>query len=290
MSPAVLPLHSLTPGSDAARGRRDIETMLNYWRKPEDGQASIDFREAGAEQLFDELDNLEESQRVTIHDIRGREAEYTIEKNGFQYIHHPIPEYNETWNEKRVVHALLPKTKELVEELTGAIKSLIYAHRVRCFYSGDRAPVHIVHSDFTSAGALQHLRTLISESELNHLQQTNTRILALNIWRPLGIVKKDPLAVCDWASVNSTEDIIPNRFTFPDGWLEVAKMAYSKKHRWCYLSHQRPDEVLVFTQFDTHRLGGRSVAHSAFVDPKYAKREEPRRSLEVGVFVFLENE
>jgi hypothetical protein len=145
---------------------------------------------------------------------------------------------------------------------------------------------------------MQHLQSLISPAELAHLEETETRILALNIWRPLRTVKKDPLALCDWSSILPHEDIIPNRFVFSDGWLEVAKVVYSERHRWWYCSRQRVDEVVVFKQFDSAAnvkgevekenkgMGGCSIVHSAFVDPEYVD-EEPRRSLEIGVFVFL---
>jgi hypothetical protein len=158
---------------------------------------------------------------------------------------------------------------------------------------------------------MQHLRSLLSPADLTKLEETNTRILALNIWRPLRTVRKDPLALCDWASIHPNQDIIPNRFVFADGWLEVTKVAYSQRHRWWYCSGQRVDEVVIFKQFDsapgtigegegeseaqkeiekeqrgTGEMGGCSVVHSAFVDPEYTG-EEPRRSLEIGVFVFL---
>jgi hypothetical protein len=121
----------------------------------------------------------------------------------------------------------------------------------------------------------------------------------------------DPLAVCDWSSIQADQDIIPNRFIFADSWLEVAKVVYSERHRWWYCSEQRVDEIVVFKQFDstagtigegegeseaqkenekeqrgTGEMDRCIVVHSAFVDPEYTD-EEPRRSLEIGVFVFL---
>jgi hypothetical protein len=187
-----------------------------------------------------------------------------------------------------------------------ATRVLVYTHRIRFQPTGPNSPAHIVHSDFTPAGAMQHLRGLISTNELTRLEHSNTRILALNIWRPLRAVRKDPLGLCDWASIHPKQDVIPNRFVFSDGWLEVAKLVYSERHRWWYCSKQRVDEVVVFKQFDSapgtigegesennsekgqkeKGMTGCSVVHSAFMDPEYVD-EEPRRSLEIGVFVFI---
>ncbi|KAL2825543.1 hypothetical protein BJY01DRAFT_262590 [Aspergillus pseudoustus] len=306
MSPAILPLsagsivHNHNHNHDnTKRESRTIQTSLKYWRKPAKrvtGEVvSIDFRKPDAEHLFDELQTLEEDYPVIIRDIRGngqKNGHFTLQTNGFQYIHDPVPEYDERWDEKRIARFFLPRTEELVRRLlTGTSKVLLYMHRIRCHHTGPRSPAHIVHADFTPSGALQHLKTLISPAELAHIQENaNTRILALNIWRPLHTVTRDPLALCDWASINPEEDIIPNRFVFSDGWLEVAKVAYSTRHRWWYCSSQSPDEVVVFKQFDSAEEGGggggASVVHSAFVDPESVDGE-PRRSLEAGVFVFI---
>ncbi|KAL3451592.1 hypothetical protein BJX65DRAFT_220981 [Aspergillus insuetus] len=314
MIPSPLPLR-------AQEGNpRDVQTTLRFWPKPPSDTITIDFRKPGAEERFNELESLEEEHAVTIHDVRGlRGSEQpTLEKNGFQYMYDPVPEYDERedWNEQRVKRFFLPRTEEVVAQLfpdstNAETKVLVYTHRIRSQSTGSNSPGHIVHSDFTPAGAMQHLRGLLSPVELTRLENSNTRILALNVWRPLRTVRKDPLALCDWASIHPSQDIIPNSFIFADGWLEVAKVVYSERHRWWYCSEQRVDEVVVFKQFDsaadtigkgegegevqkenekeqrgTREMGGCSVVHSAFVDPEYTG-EEPRRSLEIGVFVFL---
>ncbi|KAJ0414587.1 hypothetical protein BJY00DRAFT_318671 [Aspergillus carlsbadensis] len=305
MSSAPLPLHA------RKQNPRNIQTTLNYWPKPLSGNITIDFRKPGAEERFNELESLEEEHAVTIHDIRDlREHEQpTLEKNGFQYIHDPVPGYDkgENWSERRIARLFLLRTEELVAGLyPAATRVLLYTHRIRSQISGPNSPAHIVHSDFTPAGAMQHLRSLLSQDELTHLTQRNTRILALNIWRPLRTVRKDPLALCDWSSIQPNKDIIPNRFVFSDGWLEVAKVMHRERHRWWYCSKQLVDEVVVFKQFDSaagttdkgeseeeeerenkeRGTSGCIVVHSAFVDPEYVD-EEPRKSLEIGAFVFL---
>ncbi|KAL2811718.1 hypothetical protein BJX63DRAFT_433228 [Aspergillus granulosus] len=288
--PSICPGEALITALESdGSNPRNIQTTLKYWRTLPESRITIDFRNPGAEEQFDELENLEEAHPVVIHDIRGTPNErFTLGKNGFQYIDDPVPEYDEMWDEKRVESFFLPRTEALVRDLTGATRVLVYTHRIRCQPSGPRSPAHIVHADFTPAGALQHLRTLLPPSEFAHLQETDTRILALNIWRPLQTVTKDPLAVCDWSSISPEAEIVPNRFIFSDGWSEVAKVLFSKRHRWWYCSSQCPDEVVVFKQYDSAEgERGSSVVHSAFVDPDY-EDDEPRRSLEVGVFVFLQ--
>jgi hypothetical protein len=100
---------------------RDVQTTLRYWPKPPDSTITIDFRKPGAEEVFNELESLEEEHAITIRDIRGlRGSEQpTLERNGFQYIQDPVPEYDERedWNEKRMEKLFLPRVEELVAKL-----------------------------------------------------------------------------------------------------------------------------------------------------------------------------
>jgi hypothetical protein len=115
MTASLFPLH-------AQEGNpRNIQTSLKYWPRPPRSEVAIDFRKPGAEERFNELESLEEEHAVTIRDIRGlRESEQpTLEKNGFQYMYDPVPEYDEreNRNEKRIEKSFLPRTEELVAKL-----------------------------------------------------------------------------------------------------------------------------------------------------------------------------
>lgn len=117
---------------------------------------------------------------------------------------------------------------------------------------------------------------------------TKGRVLAINVWRPLKTITKDPLAVCDWTSVNPKSDWIANRLVFPHGWHELGKVAHSEKHKWYYLNRQKPNEPLVFKQFDSDEVekGCYTLAHSAFVDPDYVD-DNARESIEIKMFAFI---
>jgi hypothetical protein len=112
------------------------------------------------------------------------------------------------------------------------------------------------------------------------------RVYIINVWRPLKMVMKDPLAVCDWASVSPDKDLIANRFVFGHGWNELGKIAHNNQHRWFYMSKQKPSEPLVFKQYDSRVDSGVTLAHSAFVDPEFVD-EAPRESLEIKMFAFV---
>ncbi|KAL1962580.1 hypothetical protein VTN77DRAFT_9373 [Rasamsonia byssochlamydoides] len=276
--------------------KKDIQTELVYWKRLEGRSATIDFTQPGGEQRFAELATYEERHPVRIHDIRGEESNYTLDKNGFQYVRHDVPELDDWSDEEKVKEILIPKTEELVRQVTGATKTIVFAHRIRCLATDEakradnRAPAHSVHSDFTPTGALHNLDITIQDpAEVERLLRG--RVLAINVWRPLKTITKDPLAVCDWRSVDPQDDWIAERFVFPHGWNELGKVAHSDRHRWYYLRRQQPQEPLLFKQFDSRATdqGGFTVAHSAFVDPEFVDAE-PRQSIEIKMFAFIPEE
>jgi hypothetical protein len=52
-----------------------------------------------------------------IHDIRGDESTFTLDQNGFQYVHHDVPELDDWSDEEKIKEILIPKTEELVRQM-----------------------------------------------------------------------------------------------------------------------------------------------------------------------------
>lgn len=150
----------------------------------------------------------------------------------------------------------------------------------------NRAPAHSVHSDFTTTGALHHLESVVTDPEERE-QLLQGRIQIINVWCPLKPVRRDPLAVCDWATVDWQKDRMANRLILPTGWNELGKYAFNPTQRWYYLGGQQPQEVLIFKQFDNRRLeeGGVTLPHSAFVVPDSVDGPA-RESIEIKMFAF----
>ncbi|KAF4157732.1 hypothetical protein CNMCM6936_003256 [Aspergillus lentulus] len=271
--------------------KQDIQTELNYWQGTNE-PIIVDFAKPDGKQKFAEIETQQAKHPVLIHDIRGTEDQYNLETHGFQYFHDEVTELDDWTDEQKVTDTLIPKAEELVRKITGAKETITFTHRIRCFSSDEakladnRAPAHSVHTDFTVAGALRHLETLVSDPE-RLKQLLSSRVMVVNVWRPLKTVHRDPLTVCDWRSTNP-QDIIPFRLVLPQGWNELSKVQYNKDHRWYYLSNQQRDEPLVFKQFDSGRVeeGGCTLPHSAFEYPSMVDHD-PRQSIEIKMFAFL---
>ena len=71
-----------------------------------------------------------ESRSIVVHDVRGREGEYSLDKNGFQFVHWPSAE-------KAFMDPELIKTKyyaeveELLKSVTGGKRVFIFDHTIR---------------------------------------------------------------------------------------------------------------------------------------------------------------
>jgi hypothetical protein len=97
---------------------RKVLADLTYWSHIAGNSVVVDFTTPGAEQRFAELDKFNVTCTVPIHDIRNLEGKYTLQRNGFQYVYHEMPELDgSTMSEKEIEDYLIPATQKLVEEL-----------------------------------------------------------------------------------------------------------------------------------------------------------------------------
>ncbi|KOS45250.1 hypothetical protein ACN38_g3812 [Penicillium nordicum] len=281
-------------GDNAEYITRHVDADLRFWRRRDvNNNVQANFARGKPEDNPTEMGVLAEMHKVHVQDIRGQESSYTLDKNGFVYLSHEMPELDKISDEEHIKDAIIQKTEELVRRITGATRTITFVHRVRCLaedgalLARNRAPAHSVHSDFTTRGALHHLKTLVPDKQERKSLLAN-RVLIVNVWRPLKTIQRDPLAVCDWSSVNMRDEGIATRLMLPNGWNELGRYAFSPSQRWYYLSGQQPNEPLIFTQFDSSKVdeGGFTVPHSAFVDPEYSD-SAARESLEIKMFAFV---
>ncbi|KAH8593986.1 hypothetical protein B0O99DRAFT_184364 [Bisporella sp. PMI_857] len=283
---------SMTLVEPVVEEKRDVQADLVFWKHLDSPSVTVDFTTPEGKEKFTSLGKLEETHSVLIHDIRGKQSEYTLDRNGFTYAHHHVKELKDVTDERHVEDVLIPATEELVKKLIGATEVKTFTHRIRCFakdanqLADNRSPATSVHADFTPAGVLGHLPQVIKDkAELERLQSSK-RTLIINVWRPLKQIRKDPLAICDWTSTNPESDIVANRLVFPHGWNELAKGKFNPAQKWCYLGGQTPDEPLVFKQYDSLAKDGMNVLHTAFADPQF-ENSDVRLSIEIKMFAFF---
>lgn len=297
------PAHNLSPTSRSeAAGqtqtqdrnyvpRGDTFVTLNYFKPPEDGSKPYNYAEGPppgeAERNFGDHDI-----QVPITDIRGRESEFTFDKEAFQVIL-GVPDSAEKdfLDDASIKENYYPEVEKLVlDNVPGANRVTIFDHTIRrSDPNAPRGPVVRVHIDQTLKSAKQRVHRH-EPDEAEKLLQGRFRII--NVWRPInGTVQGNPLAFASSATTRD-EDVIPVEHRYHHTTGETAGIRYNQGQKWHYLSGMENNESLLLQCFDsdalkpgTHVQGGR-VPHTAFADPRTPEGAKPRESIEVRCLVF----
>jgi hypothetical protein len=227
--------------------------------------------------------------RMRIFDARRLRPQLGLEKTGFVWLDRPTA-VTDFADPVQVERLYLPESAALVQELTGADKVVVFGQVQRdgARKASPHRPVYNAHVDYNVETIRAVARRLLAPEEFE--RRRSQRIVLVNVWRPLETVQSAPLAVCDAASV-ARQDLVfgpiggNSAAGVPDaaGW----NLAHNPAHRWLYVPHMTPDEVLVFKLCDTDAHRVQWTAHTAFDDPTSPADAAPRRSIELRTLAFL---
>jgi len=287
VQPSTTRLHNPIPSGDTT-------VTLNYVKPPTDGSVPFNYVElppAGEPQR-----NFgDENHEVKIHDIRGEEEKYNLNKDAFLVVSNLPPSAEKEFeDDESVKKNYYPEVEKLIlDNVPGSNRVFIFDHTIRRSKPGaPRAPVVRVHIDQTVKSATARVHFHLPD-EAEKLLQGRYRII--NIWRPLHeTVESSPLGFASSYSLNDS-DLIPIEHRYPDRTGETAGIKFNEGQKWNYLSAMRTDERLFLECFDSEGVeakrektgvqGGR-VPHTAFWDPRTPETAKGRESIEVRALVF----
>jgi hypothetical protein len=265
-----------------------VTATLNYLKPTADGRRPYRYVEEpppGLPRTTIEID----PRQVWIEDIRGREAEFTLDRNGFAVLQAPSA-VSDLLDEQAVRTAYRAEVEALLADRLGATRVVMFDHTIRGPRPADltapiREPVKRVHNDYTWDSAPQRVRDLLPAEADALLAQ---RFAVVNLWRPIGAPALDsPLALCDAASMDAARDLVVNELIYPDRIGQTFSVLWNPAHRWHYLRAMRPEEALLIKGYDSATDGrARLSAHGAFDDPETPAGTPPRQSIEVRTLVF----
>ena len=171
---------------------------------------------------------------------------------------------------------------------------------------GSLEPARAAHIDYTARGlrsTARYCRKDITEAARAQLEAEDDnkpvpRYAAYSVWRPVATVRRDPLAVCDWRSVDKEElerqdyralsNINANGEYMMEAW-HVMPPKNPSQQRWYWMPEQKPDELLIIKFADTDAEKDSSIAggcpHLSPIIPG-TEQAEPRLSIEARVLVF----
>ena len=227
---------------------------------------------------------IDDPHEVRIEDARGRESEFTLDRNGFALVKAPTAVFN-FYDPDEIKRVYYPEVEKLLRDKLGASRVFIFDHNVRnATRPGLAPPSRQVHNDHTVNSAPRRVRDhLGAEAE----QLLKHRFGVVNVWRPIrGPVLDSPLALCD-ARTFSDDDLISSDLVYAHVRGETSRVEYKPTHRWYYFSEQQTDEVLLIRIHDSAKDGrARLSFHTSFENP-LAPGAPPRESIEVRTLVFF---
>lgn len=298
----------------------EVSATLNYYLPPAKGGVD-EYQPGTAGARRRKHDAIE----VSIGDMRGHEADFNLDTQGFQVVDSASIERNFE-DEDAITDEYYEECRQLIKRVTGATKVMPFAHLVRqkahaealeeekdladdARTGGEVAAAHSIHIDQSYNGAVQRVSDVLPD-EFKKLG--NKRWAIINVWRPVDRpVTRSNLCMCDARSVRE-EELKETVLHFPGGEFyrggdgRALNKAYAKgvkdfglwsvwppskpgQHKWWYCSHLQPNEAILLKIYDSKTTGvARRSPHTAFVSPK--DYGPSRKSIETRCFVVWDDQ
>jgi hypothetical protein len=266
---------------DAAIAPRNLTATLHYLKR---GPEKPTYYRIETPPGVPQWNGIDDQREVPIEDARGRESEFTLDRNGFALVKAPtaVAAFYDPEEIKRVYY---PEVERLLRDNLGASRVFIFDHNVRnASLPGLATPSRQVHNDHTVNSAPRRVRDHLG-AEADELLKHRFGIV--NVWRPVrGPVLDSPLALCD-ARTFTDDDLIFSDLVYAHVRGETSRVEYKSTHRWYYFSEMQADEALLIRIHDSANDGrARLSFHTSFENP-LAPGAPPRESIEVRSLVFF---
>lgn len=273
--------------------RGPVEVDITFGEAPLDGSRPYQYvEEPKDEPLYNYVRN---TQRVPLTDIRGHEAQFSLDKDAFEAITNVDPPSKAEpsiffkGDDDLVKKIYYPEVEQLIlSHVPGARRVLIFDHTIRRNNpNAPRAPVTLAHVDQTPTSAAARVRKHFSADDAERVFASGERYRIINVWRSLneGEVQEMPLAFAAAGSFVAENDLMPVELRYPDWSGETAMVRHNEEQKWYYWSGMRESERLLLKCSDSREDIGRQVPHTAFVDPRSPEGARKRESIEVRCLV-----
>ncbi|KAJ6475728.1 hypothetical protein C8R47DRAFT_1187187 [Mycena vitilis] len=268
---------------------------LDFFVPPKDGTRAYQSINAKTETGIRDRNFTLESHQVQIHNLRGNESAATLDTAGFQLFKHPA-KHTSFANDAEVEKEYYPESIELIKQLTGASRVVLFDHTIRRRRPNEiddspnrRQPVSQTHIDQTNKSAVDRVHRHLPAEDVPELLKHRFQII--NLWRPISHPAFDwPLALCDFRSVDPSKDVLPVTLVYPNREGETFGVKYNPNQKWTYFSGVAPEELVLIKCYDSLQDGSIALftPHTAFSDPATPKGAPLRESIELRALVFYD--
>ncbi len=248
-----------------------------------------------------------EGHRMPIRDMRGAgPGELTLEREGFVLARHQsrvarLPEMAETNLEAQhglpaINHAYYEELLPLIGKLSGAREVIPQATGLTVRFSARSkrqswaGAAGFIHLDVTESSVQRFLDFSLKAAGREIAPWK--RLVLLQTWRTVSDPPQDNLlAICDRSSVPVSDvvmyDAVIGEKDTALELIEARGCRFSAGHRWWYASDMGPEDILVFTGYDSADPGAVQPFHTGFDVPGH-EEAAPRASLEARFFAFYD--
>lgn len=240
---------------------------------------------------------LAEGELETLKDVRTRVEDFSLDRNGFQYVHAPTS-FTEWSSQPRLGQVYLKEMEQLLRrEVEGCDEVLFYDARIR--QAGDQGLrveglsynpfARQVHTDNTETSAISKIRNL-TEMKADYLLSGRCRII--NLWRPIKHPVYDcGLAIADGSKLRPGDIRECDRYRqdTKQYWDTMGVIQYRPGFEWYYMSEHHQDDVILFKNYDSDTSVPAPIClHTAFDLPRNEIPPDAptRESIEVRALVF----
>jgi hypothetical protein len=233
-----------------------------------------------------------EPHAVRIQSVRQFAGQLSLDLQGVAVARHRSA-VRDFWDEAQTLALGHPETAQLVKDVTGASRVVVFDHTMRRRAAGTadrtagapRQPATRAHVDQTIASGPQRVRDVMGDQAEALLAG---RAAIINVWRPIHHAARDwPLAVADARSV-APRDLVASDLIFPHRQGEIYLLRHNLAQRWLYIPDLSPDEALLIKCWDSEAGVARFAPHTAFEDPTTPPGTPPRESIEFRTIAFFD--
>ncbi|KAK5449491.1 hypothetical protein LTS15_008566 [Exophiala xenobiotica] len=285
---ALLPGKAATNGT---AGEKQVRANLNYTKNVDRLTELYFYDDEKANYIHEPGDDPHE---MAVTDGWSRADEFSVDKEGFSL--HKLETAFGQWDDDDFVREkFYAEVVEFLKRTTGAKRVLVFDHTIRTkrneqkkltqeTNTSQRAPVMLVHCDYTAESGPVRVRQLMKDEADDLLSR---RVVFFNVWKPLNVVEERPLAMCD-VTTSPMEDFFKLYLRYRDRTGENYVMRHSPGHKWYYFPKMTPAQVILLKTYDSEADGrARFVGHSAFEDPNSPPDAPLRESVEIRTIAFF---
>jgi hypothetical protein len=232
------------------------------------------------------------AQTVWIENARPIAGKLSLDVEGVAVVRRPTA-VKDFWDEAQTLALGHPEVAQLVKDVTGASRVVVFDHTLRRRDTGvvdrtpgaTRQPAARVHVDQTVDSGPQRVRQVMGDEAEALLQG---RAAIINVWRPIAHPPRDwPLAVADARSIRH-ESLIASDLIFRHRRGEIYLLEHDPAQRWLYVPDLQLDEAILIKCWDSDPAVAHFAPHTAFEDPTTPAGTPPRESIEFRTIAFFD--